>query len=147
MGHFEEGVKIASEIRDGGRLGDLAGGNYLIADCQLRNLRVEAGDDALATARLIQDLSDLGDRFKSFMLAHETEPQSVDAALKLGYCLQRQASLIVDPMERRKPLAAARRMYMGLLRQFPDHPLYPGMVLESARCTALFGSRMAENEL
>lgn len=146
-GHFDEAVKIASSIPDGERLGDLAAANYLIADCQLRNLPKDDGDDALATARLIQDLSDLGDRFKSFMLAHEAEPQSVDAALKLGYCLGRQASLIADPAERRKPLSAARRMYMGLLRQFPDHPLYPVMVLESARCTTLFGSRMAENEL
>src|SRR5206468_4636939 len=45
------------------------------SDLQLRNLPAGEGDDALATARLIQDLSDLGDRFKSFMLAHETEPQ------------------------------------------------------------------------
>jgi TolA-binding protein len=147
MGHFDEAVKIASQIPEGERVGDLSAANYLIADCQLRALSQEEREDALATARLIQDLSDLGDRFKSFMLAHEGQPQSVDAALKLGYCLQRQASLLADPMERRKPLAAARRMYMGLLRQFPDHPLYPVMVLESARCTSLFGSRMAENEL
>jgi tetratricopeptide (TPR) repeat protein len=147
IGNYDEAMKIASTIPDGERLGDLAAANYLIADCQLRALPADEGEDALATARLIQDLSDLGDRFKSFMLAHEAEPQSVDAALKLGYCLQRQAGMLADPTERRKATSAARRMYMTLVRQFPDHPLYPVMVLESARCTSVFGGRMAENEL
>src|SRR5205814_3140779 len=32
-------------------------------------------------------------------------------------------------------------------RQFPDSPLYPIVVLESARCTMNYGGRMAENEL
>jgi tetratricopeptide (TPR) repeat protein len=147
MGHLDEAVKIASQIPEGERLGDLSAANYLIGDCLLRKAPREAGDDALATARLIQDLSDLSDRFKSFVLAHDGDPRMVDASLKMGYCQQRMASLMAEPMERRKPLAAARRMYMGLLRQFPDHPLYPIMVLESARCTSQFGSRMAENEL
>jgi tetratricopeptide (TPR) repeat protein len=55
--------------------------------------------------------------------------------------------MLADPAERRKPLSAARRMYLTLLRQFPDHPLYPVMVLESARCSSVFGGRMAGNEL
>jgi tetratricopeptide (TPR) repeat protein len=147
MGHFDEAVKIASQIPEGDRLGDLSAANYLIADCLLRKAPQEAGDDALATARLMQDLSDISDRFKSFVLAHDGDPRIVDASLKMGYCQQRIASLMAEPMERRKPLAAARRMYIGLLRQFPDHPLYPIIVLESARCTSQFGSRMAENEL
>jgi len=147
MGHFDEAVKIASSIPDGERLGDLAGVNYLIADCQLRAMPLEAADDALATAHLMQDLEELSDRFKSFVLAHDGDPRVVDASLKMGYCLQKIASLTADPTERRKPLTAARRMYIGLMRQYQDHPLYPVIVLESARCTSVFGSRMAENEL
>ena len=48
------------------------------------------------------------EQLEGFIGSNPNSPQTPDALLKLGYCLQRQASLLAQPQDKAKALASAR---------------------------------------
>jgi TolA-binding protein len=147
-GNLEGAMKIAGEIPEAERTGDLAFASYLIGECLLRGLsREDEAEDALAAARLMEQLKEVGDRFNAFMLARSEDPRCVEAMIKYGHCQQRMGSMIANVAERRQALGMTRRMYAAVRQQFPEHELGPVLVMEMARCGAMMGARTNENEL
>ena len=147
MGQFAEAAKMLEAIPENARTGELAGVSYFLADCLLRTLPVGA-TDALSAARLLRDLERINGLLSAFIVVKEGKPDSVDAIIKLGYCYQRTAALLVDPAERVRQLSLARRHYATVVQQFPNHPLYPVALFEAAKCYAQLGSGAAAmNEL
>lgn len=135
MGQYEQAAEVLSSIPDHERTGDLSSVNYLQADCLLRTLP-EKADDALAAAMLIEQLTTACTMFDSFAVSRENEPVCVDPLLKVAYCRQRIADMILDPVEQRTALALARRTCLETYAKFPTHPLAPTLLVQAAQCSA-----------
>lgn len=146
LGQYEFAAKALATIPDIDRSGALASTNYILADCLLRTLPPE-GDDALSTARLLQQLEE-AKNLLSTVVNTENSPLVPDATIKVGYTLQRIAALTADTEERNKALVLARSNYARYMMPLKNHPLYPLALLENAKVTEqLGGFGAAINEL
>jgi TolA-binding protein len=122
------------------RNGELATVPYLIADCLIRLAPAGVPEDALETGKLEAKLKSAAEMLEGFVAAQPQGPQSADALLKLGHCLQRMAALQGQPPERAKLLTSARGAYERLLGQpFKGHAAQPQALIERAKCTAQLG--------
>ena len=137
LGQFEAAAKALSSIPDVERSGPLASTNYILADCLLRTLPPD-GDDALSTARLLQQLED-AKNLLSTIVNSENAALAPDATIKIGYTYQRIAALTADPEERNKTLLKARGDYTRYMMPLKTHPLYPLALLENAKVTEQLG--------
>lgn len=136
---FAEAAALLAKVPEGERSDDLAGVGLLLADCQLRALPEDA-EDALAGARLVQQLENILSQLDAFAETRPNEPECADAFIRAGYTCRKLAVLMADPAEKRRYLARARRNYATVVSRFPDHPLYPVALLENAKAMAAYGS-------
>jgi TolA-binding protein len=122
------------------RNGELAVVPYLMADCLLRLAPPGVPEDALETGKLEAKLKGAAEMLEGFLGAQPNGPQSADALLKLGHCLQRMAALQGQPAERTKVLTAARAAYDKLLAPpLAASPVAPQARIERAKCLAQMG--------
>jgi tetratricopeptide (TPR) repeat protein len=149
QGQFSEALGILVKIPESERGADeLAGAALLQADCELRALP-ETAEDALTSARVAQQLEETTARLETFIATRPgDESVAAEAWLRIGYASQRLAGMIVDPTEKRRTLAKARRAYQTIVQQYPNHPLYPAALLENAKILLRFnGNSPAMMEL
>jgi TolA-binding protein len=145
---YRDAAKSLAIIPADERIGDLLPASLMLADCQLRALPAEIPDDALSTARLVKDLEEILAPLEAYAQSKPNDPGTVDAYLRIGSAANRLQALLADPLERRRAFAKARRAYMAVIQQFPDHPLYPVALLENAKVIATYaGAAPAVNEL
>src|SRR5262249_10975382 len=135
-GDIEKAKEILDTIPDAERTGELAVVSYQIADCILRLVPAKIEDDAIAAGRALEQLQTAAGLLESFAAAHQTNPACADALLKLGHCPQRLATLLAQPPDRAKALAAARAAYEQLMQRFPKDMLFPNAVFERAKVLA-----------
>jgi TolA-binding protein len=117
------------------RSGELALVPYYLADILLRQAPAKV-EDAVAAGKLEEQLRAAVESLEAFAGAQPNGPQTADALLKLGYCQQRLAALLAQPMDQQKAIAAARAAYEQLLQRFPKDPAQPTAVFERAKCLA-----------
>jgi TolA-binding protein len=146
-GDLENAQQMLEKIPQAERNGDLAQVPYLLADCLIR-LAPTKIENALDAGRLEERLKTAVELLDAFVGAQPASPQAPDALLKLGYCHQRMASLLVQPQEKAAVLGNARATYERLIQQFPKHSLQPQAVFERAKCIGQAGDvNGAINEL
>ncbi len=133
LGKYEEAAAIFADIPEGDRSGELAGVPYVLADCLIRTLPADSSD-ALAAALLMQQLEEAVKLLGNFLASEPKSPHVPDALLKLGYCHQQMAALIVEPQQRNAALANARAAYDKILQQYATSPALPYAVFERAKC-------------
>jgi len=138
LGHYAEALKALAAIPEPERAGELATVPYLMADCRLRMLPASA-EDALSMARMLDQLNETANLLTAFASANENAPQAPDALIKIGYCNQRIAAVMVDNEEKRKALARARQAYATFVQKYTKHPLFAVAVYENAQCLAQLG--------
>ena len=146
-GDFEKAREKLDTIPAGDRNGELAIVPYHLADCLLK-LAPAKTDDAIATARLEESLKVAVEQLGSFIAANPNSPETPDALLKLGHCLQRQAGLLGQAPEKAKAYADARAAYEQLNQRFPKSEQAAQAIFERARVIGLAGDvNGAINEL
>ena len=138
LGDYQGAMRLLSAVPEAERSGELAGVSYLLADCMIRLLPEDAGD-ALSTARLLEQARTIIGILGSFTNTQENDPNWADGMLKLGYCHQRVADVLADPLEQRQSLANARLVYVRLIQR-SDHPLLGAATYENARVLARLGN-------
>ncbi len=147
LGDYPKTMEVLSSIPEFERSGDLSIASYLLADCTVRTMPVQA-DDALQAERVIEQATDAVKLLESFVSAQPKGVQTPDALLKLGYCHQRIGSLLADPPERKKEFEAARAAYERVANEFNQSPVLPSVFFERAKCIAELGDvNAAINEL
>lgn len=148
-GDLEKARETLSQVPAQDRNGELALVPYVLADCLLRLAPTTPPEDALATARLEEQLKGAAELLEGFVTAQPNGPQAADALLKLGLAQQRQAQLVAAGADRVKAFNAARATYEKLLApQFAKAPEAVQAVLERAKCIAGAGDiNGAINEL
>ena len=145
-GEFAEAEKLLTKIPESERVDDLIGVGFLLADCQLRGLPATA-DDALTSARVAAQLEQVTTQLDAFVGTRPNTPEAAEALVRVGYASGRLAGMLADPVEKRRALAKARRAYMAVLQEYPDHPLYPVALLENAKLLAQVNGAPAVMEL
>ena len=133
LADYEKAITVLTTIPQADRNGPLATVPYVLADCLVRTAPTDAAD-ALAAGRLQEQLGEAVKLLDTFLAAQPTSPQAPDALLKLGWCHQQMAGLLVDQQERNKVLTTARQAYEKLSQQFASHPLMSVAVFERAKC-------------
>ena len=139
QGNFGEAAALLNKIPESERGDDLAGVGFLLADCQLRVLP-DTADDALSSSRAAAQLEQITTQLESYIAARPNAPEAADAMIRVGYASIKLSNLLADPAEKRRTLAKARRAYVTLMQQFPNHPLYPVALLENAKILARIAS-------
>ncbi|MEI6232926.1 MAG: tetratricopeptide repeat protein [Planctomycetota bacterium] len=137
-GRFADAYAALSSILDAERIGELAPVNYLLADCQLRQLPLET-EDALQAAQLIDRAEDTARLLKKYIATQGKTPQAADALLKLGHCQLRMGVLLIEPTERQKLLVDARQTFEKIMTEMGQTSAFPMAVIERARSIALRG--------
>jgi cellulose synthase operon protein C len=146
-GDLEKAREKLETIPPGDRNGELAVVPYQLADCLLK-LAPAKTDDAISAARLEETLKVAVEQLESYIGANPNGPQTPDALIKLGHCLQRQAGLLGQPPEKAKAYAAARAAYEQLNQRFPKSEQASQAIFERARVIGLSGDvNGAINEL
>jgi TolA-binding protein len=138
LGEYEKAAGILATIPTAERSGEMANVPYLHADCILRLLPTEA-NDAIAAARVQNELNEAIKLLEAFLATAGTGPQAPDALLRLGHCHQRLAELFAEPQAKNQSLQTARQIYERLMQQFPQHALMPNAVFERAKVIAAQG--------
>ena len=133
LGKYEEAAVIFAGIPESDRSGDLATVPYVLADCLIRTLPTDSSD-ALAAALVMQQLEEAVKLLGNFLASEPKSPHVPDALVKLGYCQQQMASIIVEPQQRALALAGARAAYDKILQQYGTSPVLPYAVFERAKC-------------
>ena len=133
LGKYEEAAVRLAEVPESDRSGELASVPYILADCLIRTLPTDSSD-ALAAAMVMQQLEEAVKLLGNFLASEPKSPHVPDALLKLGYCQQQMAAIIVEPQQRGQALAAARASYEKILQQYPTTPAMPFAVFERAKC-------------
>src|SRR5262249_54976404 len=148
-GDLEKARETFESIPQGERGGELATVPYLLADCLIRQAPPGVPEDALEAGKLEAKLKGAADLLEAFVGAQPKGPQTPDALLKWGHCLQRMAGLQSDAKERAKAYQAARAVYARLAgKDFTGHHAQPQALVEGARCMAGAGDvGGATNEL
>jgi TolA-binding protein len=135
-GEYDRAAALNSKIPEGDRVDDLIWANFLLADCRLRGLP-EKAEDALTGARVAQTLEEVMTQLEAFVASRPAgAPESAEALVRIGYASGRLASMLVDPVEKRRTLARGRRAYLAILQQYSDSPLYPVAMLENSHLMA-----------
>jgi TolA-binding protein len=124
LGHYSEAVSALTSIPEPERAGPLAASSYILADALLRD-GPAVGDarDAVTAANRLEQLQLAAKALQTFLGAQPQGPDAPDAMLKLGYCQQQIAALLVEPQERVAAATAARSTYEQMRTLFPAHPL------------------------
>src|SRR5262249_19177052 len=133
IGEIEKAKEILETIPDADRSGELAVVSYELADCILRLVPTKIEDDAIAAGRALEQLQTAAGLLENFATAQANKPAAADALLKLGHCHQRLATLLAQPPEKAKALAAARTAYDQLMQRFPKDALVPQAIFERAK--------------
>jgi TolA-binding protein len=148
QGRYPEAAGLLAKIPAEERAGDLLPASLMLADCQLRALPSETPDDALSSARLVRQMEEILAPLDAYVQSKPNDPDAADAYLRIGYAANRLQGLLAEPLEKRRTLSRARRAYMAIAQQFPDHPLYPVALLENAKMIAAYaGAAPAVMEL
>jgi len=132
-GDLEKARQFLEAIPVGDRAGDLAVVPYQLADCLIRLAPVKT-DDAIQAGKLEESMRTAAEMLQNFAASQPTGPQTPDALLKIGYCHQKLASVLAQPPEQAKELAAARAAYEQLLQRFPQSAQFPQATFERAKC-------------
>ena len=103
-GELDAAQKTLEAIPAADRTGDLAVVSYNLADLYLRQAPAKA-DDAVAAGKLEEKVKGAADLLEAFLASAPDSPQPPDALLKLGYCRQRLAKILVAA---RRPAEGAR---------------------------------------
>lgn len=135
-GDLETARATFESIPQAERSGELVTVPYLLADCLLRQAPPGVPEDALEAGKLEAKLKGAADLLEAFVGAQPKGPQTPDALLRWGHCLQRMATLQAQPPERSKIYQAARGIYERLLKDFSGHATQPQASVERARCMA-----------
>jgi cellulose synthase operon protein C len=138
LGKYEEARAILADIPESDRVGELATVPYVLADCLIRTLPDDMSD-ALAAARVMQQVEEAINLLGGFLQSQPKSPQAPDALLKLGYCHQQAASIIIEPEGRKAALANARQAYEKVLSEFSKSPAQPYAAFERAKCLEMAG--------
>jgi len=138
QGKFEEAAAALEAVPSGERVGEMAGVSYLLAECLIKTMPTEA-EDALTTARLVDQIEQASTLLNAFVAAQENHPEVPGALLKIGAMRQRAASVIIDPEEKKKNLVEARDAYVKVVQRFPNHPQFATAVMENAKVAAQTG--------
>src|SRR6185503_19347003 len=98
--------------------------------------------------RLVKRLEDILAALEGGMQTMPSDPRNAQTLIRIGYAANRLHPLLAEPMEKRRTVTKARRAYATFIEHFPDHPLYPVVMLENARTIASFaGAAPAVMEL
>jgi tetratricopeptide (TPR) repeat protein len=144
-GDFEQALAVIEQVPESDRVGELVTLSCLHADVLLRTLPRNDPDDALASARMRQQIDGAIGLLTGYTAAREGRPEAVEGLVKLAHAYQRQAALLDASAEKRKSLSVASRMHRLALLQSPEHAV---ALLESARIRSQLGDgRFAEREL
>lgn len=135
QGNYAGAAALLNKIPESDRVDDLLGVGFLLADCELRALP-ETVDDALSSSRAAAQLEAVTTQLESYIASKPNAPEAADAMIRVGYASVKLSNLLADPEEKRRTLAKARRAYVTLMQQFPNHPLYPIALLENAKILA-----------
>ena len=134
-GDLEKARTLLEAIPPAERNGDLAAVPYQLADIIIRPAPAKA-DDAVAAGKLEESMQTAAGLLDAFAAGQPNSPQAADALLKLGYCRQRLAALLVQPPDQAKALGDARAAYEQLLQKYPKSDLVPQATFERAKCLA-----------
>ncbi len=146
-GELEKAREKLESIPAAERNGDLALVGYQLADCLIR-LTPTRVENAIEAGQAEEMLKMAIEQLDGFITGNPNSPQTPDATIKLGHCLQRQAGILAQPQERQKALARARAAYELLNQRFPNSPEAPQALFERARVLSLQGDvNGAMNEL
>jgi TolA-binding protein len=137
-GELDKAKETLEAIPAAERNGELALVSYQLADILIRQAPAKA-DDALAAGKLEEQLKAAIELLEGFAGSQPNGPQTADALFKLGHCQQRLASLLAQPPEQQKALAAARAAYEQIVQRFPNDPLRPPAYFERAKVFARMG--------
>jgi TolA-binding protein len=132
------------------RGGDVAITSYLLADCILRQMPPGLPEDALAAGKMEAQLKQAAELLDAFTTAVPSGPQTAEAIVRLGQCLQRLASMQAQVAERNKLYQEARAAFEKVLQpQFNNQPEQAQALMERARCRVLYGGDLNKsiNEL
>lgn len=135
-GRFEEAAATLGEIPDADRSGSLATVGWFIADCLLRTLP-EDGADALATAKLLQQLAGASKQLEGFTSSNQGHPLGADALLKIFVCQSRIATMVEDPNDKLAAATGARTAAEKLAADYPNQIGYAIGHLERPRAFLL----------
>ncbi len=135
---YEEAATALGQVPSAERIGEMAGVSYLLAECLIKTMPADA-DDALSTARLVDQIEQAATLLNAFVVAQENHPEVPGALLKIGAMRQRAASVMADADEKRKNLLVARDAYIKVVQRFPNHPQFATAVMENARISAQTG--------
>ncbi|HEV8292619.1 MAG TPA: tetratricopeptide repeat protein, partial [Tepidisphaeraceae bacterium] len=138
LGKYEEAATALQQVPNNERVGEMAGVSYLLAECLIKTMPADA-DDALATARLVDQIEQASALLNAFVAAQENHPEVPGALLKIGAMRQRAASVLADADEKKKNLIEARDAYVKVVQRFPNHPQFATAVLENAKVAAQTG--------
>ncbi|HTU17125.1 MAG TPA: tetratricopeptide repeat protein [Gemmataceae bacterium] len=134
-GDLDKAKETLEAIPAADRNGDLALVSYQLADILIRQAPADA-DDALAAGKLEEQLKGAIGLLEGFASSQPKSPQTADALFKLGHCQQRLASLMAQPPDQARALAAARAAYEQILQRFPTDPIQPRALFERAKVLA-----------
>jgi len=101
LGKYEEAAAALQQVPANERIGEMAGVSYLLAECLIKTMPADA-DDALATARLVDQIEQASALLNAFVAAQENHPEVPGALLKIGAMKQRAASVMADADEKKK---------------------------------------------
>jgi tetratricopeptide (TPR) repeat protein len=135
-GRYDEAAKEIGRIPVDERVGELLVSSLILADCQLRALPSDEPEDALSSARLVHRLEEIVVPLDAYAATKPFDVLTPDALLRIGYASNRLQAMLADPVEKRRVQVKARRAYATVVREFPQHPLYPVAMLQNAKIIA-----------
>ncbi len=147
-GDFDAAIKTLKDIPPAERGGELLLVPFLIADCIFRQTPTLIPEDALATAKMEEQIKETIELLETYVSGAPKSNETPDALLKYGLCQQRLAQLLQQPPDRVKCFQAARAAYEKIAADFKGHALVPQATLERAKIFAQSGDiNTAINEL
>ncbi|HYG74072.1 MAG TPA: tetratricopeptide repeat protein [Planctomycetota bacterium] len=135
---YNEAYTSLRVILDADRNGPLAGVNYLLADCLIRQFPAET-NDAIQAAKLLDRAEQAARLLEKYVSSSPKSQTTAEAMLKLAYAYQRTGALLIDQNERQKTLQQARQIYEKIMHDYNNTPPMATAVLERAHCIALMG--------
>ena len=135
LSHYDKAAALFNGIGSSERSGELAIVSFVQADCLLRNAPTNV-NDAINAGKALQLVSEAIKLLEAFIPGNEAKPEGAIATLQLAECYQRVATIMADPPEKAKALAAALLIFQGFPTKFgATHPLVGEALL--GRCNTL----------
>lgn len=132
---YDKAAAAFSAIGSTQRSGELAVVSFVQADCLLRLAPTDVSD-AINAGKALQLVSEAIKLLESFISGNEGKPEGAIATLQVAECYQRIATIMADPQEKAKSLAAALAIFQGFPTKFgANHPLLGEALL--GRCNTL----------